>query len=222
LILLNRGEGFMTEITALKADPGHPSRVEVFLDGRLWRAVPAAAAAGLHVGMSIDAAAQQALEARSSEAAALERVGRLLVIRPRSEAEVRQRLQRAGHSRETTDRVIERLRRTGDLDDGAFARAWVENRMTFRPRGAVMLRAELRRKGVAPGAIDNALSGLDESEAAWIAAQRAARGWTHLEDDDRRRKVYAYLRRRGFDHETIRLVLRRLEAAGQGESEENL
>ena len=131
----------MTDITALKADPRHPSRVEVFLDGRLWRAIPAAAAAGLRVGMPLDPTAQHEVEARSAEAAALERVGRLLVGRPRSEAEVRQRLERAGTPPETVENVLVRLRASGDLDDNAFARAWVENRQTFRPRGAAMLRA---------------------------------------------------------------------------------
>jgi regulatory protein len=220
LILLDRGEASMADITAIKADPRHPSRVEVFLDGRRWRAIPTAAAAGLHVGMNLDPAGQQQLEDRSTEAAALERVGRLLVGRPRSEAEVRQRLERAGYPAETIQRVVERLRVSGDVDDGAFARVWVENRMTFRPRGAAMLRAELRRKGVAPPVIDSALAEVDESEAAWTAAQRVAGRWPGLETSARRRKRYAYLQRRGFDHDTIRLVLRRLEADGEGENEE--
>lgn len=210
----------MAEITALKADSRHSSRIQVDLDGRRWRAIPVAAAAGLSVGMTLDPAAQQRIEDQSSEATALERVGRLLVARPRSEAEVRQRLERAGYPPETTQRVLERLRRSGDVDDGAFARVWVENRMAFRPRGAAMLRSELRRKGVAPTAIDSALAEVDEPEAAWAAAQRVAQRWPNLETSARRQKRYAYLQRRGFDHDTIRLVLRRLDAAGEGESEE--
>jgi regulatory protein len=210
----------MAEITALKPHPRQAARVEVYLDGRRWRSIPIAAAAGLRVGMSLDPGAQQQIEDRSSEAAALERVGRLLVERPRSEAEVRQRLDRAGFPPETTRRVVERLRQSGDLDDGSFARVWVENRMAFRPRGAALLRAELRRKGVAPSEIDSALAGIDEPEAAWAAAQRVAQRWPGLEPSTRRERLYAYLQRRGFDHDTIRLVLRRLQAAAEGESEE--
>jgi regulatory protein len=210
----------MTEITALEPVPRQPSRVQIYLDGRRWRAIPAAAAAGLRVGMSLDPAAQQQIEDRSSEAAALERVGRLLVERPRSEAEVRQRLARAGTAPETIDQVVERLRCNGDLDDGSFARTWVENRMAFRPRGAAMLRAELRRKGVPSAAIDSALAEVDEPQAAWAAARRVAQRWTNLDSSARRRRLYAYLQRRGFDHDTIRLVLHRLQAAADGDSEE--
>ena len=210
----------MAEITALKPVPRHPARVQVYLDGRRWRAIPAAAASGLRVGMNLDPAAQQQIEDRSSEAAALERIGRLLVERPRSEAEVRQRLERAGYDPETTQTVIERLRRNGDLDDGSFARLWVENRMTFRPRGAAMLRAELRRKGVPSTAIDSALAEVDEPQAAWAAVQRVSQRWTPLDPSARRQKLYAYLQRRGFDHDTIRQVLHRLRAAADGDSEE--
>jgi regulatory protein len=191
----------------------------VYLDGRLWRAVPSAAAAGLSVGMTLDETAQQAIDAQSSEAAALERVGRLLAIRPRSEVEIRRRLDRAGVPAETIERVVERLRRSGDIDDGAFARTWVENRTTFRPRGAAMLRAELQQKGVAPKVIGQALAEVDEAEAAWAAARQARRRWSGLDAHTRRQRLYAYLQRRGFTYDIIHLVLRRSEADGV-ESEE--
>ena len=209
----------MAEITALKTNPRHPRHVRVFLDGRLWRDLPVEAVGALSVGMRLDPEHQQELEARSAEAAALERVGRLLVVRPRSEAELRQRLDRAGVPPATVERVLDRLRSSGDVDDGAFARAWVDNRMAFRPRGAAMLRAELQRKGVPGSSIQAALAGMDEDEAAWAAAQRVSRRWAHLDDGARRRKLYAYLQRRGFRDDTIRLVQRRL-AAPEGESEE--
>jgi len=212
----------MAEITALKPDPRHSARLQVFLDGRRWRVIPVAAAAGLRVGMSLDSAAQRQIEDRSSEADALQRVGRLLVERPRSEAEVRQRLERAGTAPETIDQVVRRLRRSGDLDDGSFARVWVENRMTFRPRGAALLRAELRRKGVASTEIDSALAEVDESEAAWAAVRRAAQRWASLDPFARRHKLYGFLQRRGFDTDTIRQVLHRLQAAADGDSEETL
>jgi regulatory protein len=209
----------MAEVTALKTVSRRPSRVEVFLEGRSWRVIPATAAIGLRVGMTLDPATQRQIEERSGEAAALERVGRLLVGRPHSEAEVRRRLERAGFPPGTIDSVIDRLRDSGDLDDGAFARAWVENRMAFRPRGAAMLRAELRRRGVAPTAIEAALAELDEPEAAWTAAGHVADRWRSFDPTTRRQRLYAYLQRRGFDHDTIRLVLRRLEAQAE-ESEE--
>jgi regulatory protein len=209
----------MTEVTALKTDSRHPAQVRVYLDGRLWRAIPVAAAVGLRVGMTLDSDDRRRLEDEAGEAAALERAGRLLAIRPRSEAELRQRLSRAGVAGETIDRVLQGLRERGAVDDGQFARTWVENRAAFRPRSAAMLRDELRRKGVAPGTIRAAVTEVDEAQAAAAAAGRAVRRWSGLEPAARRRKLYAFLQRRGFDNDTIRLALRRLEA-GEVENEE--
>jgi SOS response regulatory protein OraA/RecX len=82
-------------------------------------------------------------------AAVLDAAARFLEVRPRSIDEVRRRLREAGYRADLVDGAIERLAELGMLDDGAFARAWVESRDRARPRGERALRSELRRKGVA-------------------------------------------------------------------------
>ena len=106
--------------------------------------------------------------------------------------------------------VIARLARAGLLDDAAFARYWVENRETFRPRGAWALRHELRRKGIADDIISEALEGLDFEESAYRAARRKAERVADLDSQAFRRQVGDYLRRRGFSYEVIRPVVDRL------------
>ncbi len=209
----------MTEITALRVNPRRPARVEVFLDGTLWRTVPSTSAGNLRVGMTLGRKELAELEGRAAESEALETVGRLLARRPHSEQEARRRMQRAGFDEAVIGHALARLGASGDLDDEAFARAWVENRKDFRPRSAAMMRAELRAKGVGVEAIESALAGFDEGRAAEDAALRAARRWAGLAAPDRRRKISDHLARRGFDYDTIRSVIRRLEAA-EVESEE--
>jgi regulatory protein len=111
---------------------------------------------------------------------------------------------------EAQQAALEHLQRTGQVNDTAFASAWVENRDAFRPRAARALRAELRRKGVAEEAIAEAVSGIDEAEAAYRAAQRFARRSASLSADDFQRRVGGQLARRGFDWETIRAAVRRV------------
>lgn len=208
----------MAEITALRSHARRPSRIEIDLDGRPWLTIPAAVASGLGIGMTLDAEAQAGLRQRAAEAEALEIAGRLLARRPHTEQELRRRWERKGFPPAVIDRALAHLKRRGDVDDAAFAREWVENRMAFRPRGAAMLRAELRSKGVAPSDTAAALADLDEESAARLAAERAARRWVGLLPEDRRRKVYAYLARRGFTYDTIRSVVdRRTTAAGGSE-----
>lgn len=215
-----RGRRTMGVITALRARPRAPGRIDVYIDGRRRMTIAAAAAAELRVGMPLEPRAAEALDARTAEVEAFESVGRMLARRPHAVDEVRMRLARSGYAPEVIDRVVARLTESGDLDDVAFARAWVENRAAFRPRSAAMIRAELRRKGVASAAIEAALTGVDEQEAASVAAGRAARLWRNLDPEARRRRLYDHLARRGFDYDTIRTVVRSMEdASTEAESE---
>lgn len=203
----------MGVITALRTNPRNPSAVEVFVDGRRRTTIPIAAAVDLAVGKSLDEDTLASLALQAAEASAMDKVGRMLARRPHSEREVRLRLSRAGLAPEVIDRVVVRLQETGALDDRAFAQAWVENRTTFRPRSAAMIRSELRGMGVAAEVIAEALAGMDESQAAEAAAQRADRKLGGLDPADRRRRLYEHLARRGFAHDIIRAVVRSIESA---------
>ena len=101
---------------------------------------------------------------------------RYLAQRPRSEQEVRRRLQRAGVADDAVDGVLVQLRQHGLVDDAAFAQYWLEQRQTFRPRGARLLRAELRQHGIATDLVVAAADQLAGSadEDAYRAAQKRA------------------------------------------------
>jgi regulatory protein len=96
------------------------------------------------------------------------------------------------------------------VDDFSFAKTWVENRSAFRPRGAMALKAELRQKGVSRMAIEEALVGFDENEAALKAGQKAVDRYGNLAWEDFRKRMGAYLGRRGFRFDIISSVVDRL------------
>jgi regulatory protein len=198
------------EVTALKADRKRRPRVHVFLDGRWAMTLSMTVAAGLQIGQRLTARAVEKLQSLEAQQAAIAQALRLISRRPRSERELRQGWDRRGVAPEAQQAALEHLQRTGQVNDTAFASAWVENRDAFRPRAARALRAELRRKGVAEGAIAEAVSGIDEAEAAYRAAQRFARRSAGLSADDFQRRVGGQLARRGFDWETIRAAVRRV------------
>ena len=127
---------------------------------------------------------------------------RYLSFRPRTVAEVRQRVAR-DFPPPAVAQTLASLRRCGYLDDAAFALRWRDSRERRRPRGAFLLRRELRAKGVADNLIDDALADLDEAGNAYRAGQRQARRWLHgppapLPYAAFRRKMGDYLLRRGF------------------------
>jgi regulatory protein len=134
---------------------------------------------------------------------------RLLAYRPRSEAELRKRLSRR-YPPSAVDGALESLKRAGLVDDTAFAQLWTESRVTHRPRSAALIRRELLQKGVSSGTVEAAVDGVDDAENAYRAAARLAE---RLRDESRevfRRRVWAYLQRRGFGYSAVRSAASRL------------
>jgi regulatory protein len=196
--------------------------VRVYVDGAMRLEVSPPVAASLAIGQAVDDSLLADLENRQAVEGAMGKAGRLLARRPRSEAELRKALREAGGSEEVIGAALTRLKEAGQVDDEAFARAWLENRSTFRPRSRLALRAELARKGLPREAVDRALDGFSEEQAALQAARRAWRRWGASEAAERRQRVYEYLQRRGFGHETISAAVRHVaeDPAASKESEE--
>jgi regulatory protein len=111
------------------------------------------------------------------------------------------------------ERALARLAELGLVDDAAFSRYWVESRQSFRPRGQLALRDELRRKGVAREEIDAALAESDdgpeaEQERAMALARGALRRYADAPDRHSfQRRLGGFLQRRGFTLATIRPII---------------
>jgi regulatory protein len=203
-------------ITALRAQEHDAQRVNLYIDHAfaLGISLTTIARERLYVGMHLDAAAYARIEAAESVERAVQTALRAIEARPRSIAEVRDRLQRKGFAPETVNAAIERLQASGLLDDAAFARFWIENRQTCRPRGRHALADELRRKGVdaelVAVALDASLTD-DETGRAEMLARTAMRRYATVADYQTFvRRLGGYLQRRGFSAETVLPIVERL------------
>jgi len=203
----------MRTITAIEAQKRRKDRVNVFLDETFAFSliIGVAEEQGLHLGQALSDPRIEELGRADLFQRCLNAALRFLSYRPRSEAETRLRLRlRRGFDEETIDRVILQLKARQMIDDVAFARFWRENRESFSPRSERMLKLELRRKGIAAEVIDEVLEGIDEDEDAYRAAQKKARSLSQEDYDTFRRKLGAFLRRRGFSYEVANHALERL------------
>lgn len=198
------------KVTALRQQSRNKDRVNVYLDGQYAFGLAKIEAIRLRIGQELAEADLARLQAADRVEQAHERALRFLGVRPRSEAEVRQRLRQHGVDEGTLEIVLERLRRAGLVDDRAFANYWVENRSTFRPKSKRALQVELRRKGVSAEVLDEALSASDDSQSAYDVALKRARRITGLPEPDFRRKLSEFLGRRGFSYEVIEPVVARV------------
>lgn len=197
------------KVTALKLQARNKARVNVYLDGRFAFSLAKLEAARLRVGQELGPADLERLKAADQREQLHARALRLLATRPRSEAEIRQNLEKHGAAEADIERELERLRETGLVNDQAFAKLWVENRAAFRPRSKRALQVELKRKGVAPQVMREALAAADDSANALRLAVQRARRLAALPRPEFRRKLGEFLARRGFDYDVIDSIVAR-------------
>jgi regulatory protein len=195
------------KITALKAQKRNSQRINVYLDGEFSFGLSRFAAAWLQVGQELSPEKIQELQDVDAQEVAYQRALNFISYRPRAEAEVRKNLQKHDTPEDVITEVLERLRRSGLVDDFQFAQTWVENRSTFRPRGRRALAVELRQKGIDDETIDEALRDLDEDNLAYQAALKQSRKYEGLEWQAYRQKMSAFLARRGFNYGVAKPVI---------------
>jgi len=137
----------------------------------------------------------------------------LLKFRLRSEKELFDRLKRKKFPDSVIKKTIKFLKDKQFIHDSVFAKAWANSRVKRR-LGLRRIEEELKLKGVNRELIDSIISDIkkDYSESGIIRdiAQERLGRLKGIEPDQAKRKVYAYLLRRGFIPETIMDILNQL------------
>jgi len=202
----------VNKITDLRTGKRRDKRLNIFLDGRFAFSLGAEVVAkeNLQVGQELSSNQIESLAGNDEVQRCLEAAYRYLGYRPRSESEIRERMQRRGFAAEIIDAAITRLREQALLDDEAFARFWKENRESFRPRSRWLTGLELKRMGVVNDVIEKVVAGVDDEENAYRAALQKTHCCTPADYQSFRRRLGDYLRRRGFNYEVISHTVERI------------
>ena len=170
------------------------------------------AQSGLREGDAVEPGRLAELMAEDEYGKALAKAYDLISRRLHTRAELKRKLERKLYDPALIEEVLDHLAELGYLDDLEFARRWVAER--GGQRGARLLTAELRRKGVADEAVREVLTGHQESSDAVAAAESLARKrLPRLLGTPPRQaeaKLTRYLAGRGYDFETIRQAIGRL------------
>ncbi|HLG04576.1 MAG TPA: regulatory protein RecX [Gemmatimonadales bacterium] len=197
-------------IGAVVPDPRHPGSVRLMVQGRLLLTIPreVAEAERLEAGSPISGAGYGRLCRAADEEAGYRTALRVLGRRPFATRDLLRRLILKGHPPEAAAAAVDRAGRAGLLDDGRFARHYISTRAA-RGRGPQRLRRDLVAQGVDPRVVDQALGDClgPDGEAGPQAeelARRRLRQLRGLPQAVRRRRVLAFLFRRGFTGLSVR------------------
>jgi regulatory protein len=220
-------------ITDLRRGPDDRRRLELFLDGspRVSLAEEVVLRFGLRAGQHLGQSELDEVIRTDRQLALRELALGWLARQGRTRAELRRRLRARTDSASDVDAVLADLTARGLVDDADVADTHVRGRLRTRPRGLRGLLAELRARGipltVADRAVRDAMAdeGATELELARAAAftRLAARSRRRATDSPtetdlspamqaretaaERRRLAAFLSRRGFTSDVIRQVL---------------
>lgn len=197
-------------------DLRRPGAVRLALAGQAYCtvSVQTVAAERLEVGMSVDGGLAERLAQAADVEAAYRTVLRALELRSYAAADLLRRIVRKGHLREVAEEAVERARQLGLLDDAAYAMNYVQTRAA-RGRGPARLVRELSAMGVSRALIDRAIAaewpeGSDRMAAPLALATKRASQLGRLPRPVLRRRLLAYLARRGFAGHEITEIVRKV------------
>jgi regulatory protein len=144
-----------------------------------------------------------------------ERAVKLLAAKPRSIAELRERLrQTRGTNTSTVDLVIGRLREYGYLDDEKFAFSYASLKVKQRPVGRRRLAQDLKFKRVDKQVADDALELVytENSEEQLIdrAIEKRVRVRGRPSNRVEAKRLFDHLLRLGFEYEIVSEKVRAL------------
>jgi regulatory protein len=139
-----------------------------------------------------------------------------LNYRSRSEKEIRERLQKEDIPESIILRTFEFLKEYKLIDDEAWSKSFVNDKLMRKPVSSKQLAFGLKQKGVPKDVIAETISNLNANESDESRAMQAAeKRWPRIlksESDHRKQKqkLYTFLAGRGFSFETINEVYGKL------------
>ena len=215
----------MPILTGLAPDPRQPGYRLVEVDRGRFASLPAEALEALlqplTPGVELSDAALARLQDLADVEAAVRAAVRSLATRGRARGDLRRRLVQKQHPPRAVDEALARLDARGLLDDRRFAVEYAA-RHALRGRGPARLVADLLSQGVdravADRAVGDALAeeGIDPDSALRAVATRRASQLEKLAPAVRKRRLLAYLARRGYPGAEARKVVDEVCGAASG------
>lgn len=198
-------------LTGLAPDPLRPDYRLVDVDRGRFASLPAPALAllDLRIGVEIAPLVFERLQELADLEAAHRAALRALARRAHARLDLRRRLLQKQHPPAAVDGALHRLSAAGLIDDVRFALDYATAKAR-RGRGPARLVRDLQAQGVDRGVAEEAVrtslaaDGLDVSGRVRELAQKRAKQLAGLPPQVRKRRLMAFLMRRGFQGADIR------------------
>lgn len=142
---------------------------------------------------------------------------RLLRVKLRSEAEIRERLAAAGFDETNVEAVVGELKKARIIDDAALAEAEVRRMKERGASGVKAVREKLKKRGLKVGMDVGDLASTRAEVLAFAKKKLAAMPAT-LGGDTKARRLFGVLARRGIDEDVASEVVVELTGVARDEA----
>ena len=139
---------------------------------------------------------------------------RLLAASPKSKKELKDKLLSKGYPEEVVEEVLEALEKQGVLSDAQYAQNLASRYVYGKPSGRKRIEFELKRHGVGSKIREDVLTSLSVEDEKGRARDLGLSQWDKLkkiEPIKRKKRVYDFLLRRGFEYSIVQEIVSALE-----------
>lgn len=139
---------------------------------------------------------------------------RLLAATPKSRSELARRLREKNYPEEVISETLNDLEKKGFLSDQAFAENVKAKYLHGKPSGSKRIDFELKRRGISGALREKVLSEISPEDEKERAREIGLLRWSKhekLEPEKRKKRVYDFLIRRGFDFSLARDLIEEFE-----------
>lgn len=199
----------MPKITAIKPQK-KIGRFNIFIDGKYSFGVDSLTLTRNHLSVGIEMPPDllTGLQDQTHLQRLLDKTINFLSFRPRSESEIVSYLIKNKASKSEQQHILEKVKELNLVDDKEFAKWWVNQRQTFRPKGLRLVKSELTSKGVSREVIDTLESNsqTEEKNATQLLRKNWPK-WQRFPPDIAKRRAAGFLIRRGFDWDIVKKAI---------------
>lgn len=204
-------------ITDLRLEEEESSSCTIYMNDRPVATVDAefTVKLGLRIGLEIEEAVIRKLIAADEVVRARDYALDLLSNQIYTKPQMIDALEKSGFCSHAVAKTTENLEQLGKIKDEKYAKNWVKNRRSTRPTSRTAMRRELIGHGVDRTTADCVLAEINDADETALAlklAVKQAGRYRMLSPHVVKRRLHAFLSRRGFDNETIGQVLRQILA----------
>ncbi|AKM82964.1 hypothetical protein A2422_03250 [Candidatus Woesebacteria bacterium RIFOXYC1_FULL_31_51] len=200
----------MPTITAFKPQKNQ-KRVNIYIDGEFGFGLDLEnfLKLGLKLNQELTTLEIEEIIKKAEFQKTFDKLLRFVIVRPRSEKEIKDYLKRKKVHESLNEELFNRLNRLELINDTKFSKWWVDQRLVFKNKSKKDLKFELRAKGIKNEIIENTLeeSEIDEVKIAKKLIEKKEYKWDKYEEKIKKQKIIQYLSGKGFGWDVIEKVI---------------